>query len=230
MSERLFVVLGDVVGSKDIEERAKFKSELDQVLGTVNSQYNDTIRAPFRTLKGIDEFGGALSAIDDLYRVLRTIFLNMYPVQIRFACSFGSVDVGNDEAEISEMDGPAFHQTDQILREVESEGRLFRLDTHGGGSTFLENVERTPFDTLVGNHITLTFMLMNEWTEKEVEIVRRYEDLGTQTAVADELDISQQRVSNVMRATNWNVLRSLEEELNDTLQLSSSQWRSEDGR
>lgn len=57
------VILGDVVDSRSIENRAAFRDELIGTLTHVNSTYEDQIHTPFETIKGIDEIGGVLSSV-----------------------------------------------------------------------------------------------------------------------------------------------------------------------
>ena len=60
-------------------------------------------------------------------------------------------------------------------------------------------------------------MQMNEWTPREMEIIDTYERRGTQSVAAGELEVSQQRVSNVIRETSWKEFRRMESDLNDAL-------------
>ena len=211
MTERRFVVLGDVVDSRNVSNRDSLRENLEQTLSEINNEYESGIRAPFRFLKGVDELGAVLSDISILYEAIKRIYVETRPVKIRFAGALGEVDVGADAEDIAEMDGPVFHRADRLLSELTDEGRLFRLDTSDDFA-----------DVLLGNHVNLNLMFMDSWTPKEMEIVTRYEKRKNQAEVAAELDVSQQRVSNALRETDWKVFHRMELELNDALEIHES--------
>lgn len=211
MTERRFVVLGDVVDSRSVSNRASLRENLERTLSDINHEYKSEIRAPFRFLKGIDELGAVLSDVSILYEAIKRIYVESYPVKIRFAGALGDVDVGADAEDVAKMDGPVFHRADRMLGELTDEGRLFRLNT---GDDFA--------DVLLGNHVNLNLMFMDSWTPKELEIVTQYEKRKNQAEVAADLDVSQQRVSNALRETDWKVFHRMELELNDALEIYGS--------
>lgn len=204
--ERAFVVLGDVVGSREVEDREALQRDLQDSIGEINQRYENDIRASFSLLKGVDELGGVLTGISALYDVIKTVYRSTYPTAVRFAGAYDGVDVGSERKEVAEMDGPAFHRADDLLSDLDVDGRLFALYT---GEDLL--------DILIGNYVNLCLMQMDEWTHREMEIIDTYERMGTQSAAAGELDVSQQRVSNVIRETNWKEFRRMESDLNDAL-------------
>lgn len=206
MPKRQFVVLGDVVGSRDVHDREALRDDLSDALATVNDDHDEAIRAPFTMLKGVDEIGGVLKDLSVLYDVVRTVYMTTYPTTVRFVGALGEVDVSADADSVAEMDGPVFHRADDMLETIADDGRLFNLDT---GDPFA--------DVLVGNYVNLCLMVMNAWTPKEVEILREYERRGTQTAVAEALGVTQQRVSKAIRETDWDVFSRMESDLNEIL-------------
>jgi len=204
--ETAFVVLGDVVGSREVTDREALQRHLQRSMEEINRRCGNDIRADFSLLKGVDEFGGVLTGVSALYEVVKTIYRGTYPTAVRFAGAYDRVDVGSTRNDVAEMDGPAFHLADGLLSDLDADSRLFSL--HTGGDLF---------DILIGNYVNLCLMQMNEWTPREMEIVDAYERLGTQSEAAGELDVSQQRVSNVVGETNWKEFHRMESDLNDAL-------------
>jgi len=204
--ERALVVLGDVVGSREVADREALQRDLQGSMQAVNQRHEDDVLASFSLLKGVDEFGGVLTGISALYDIVKTIYRSTSPTAVRFAGAYGRVDVGSERREVAEMNGPAFHRADGLLSDIDVDGRLFALYT---GDDLL--------DIFIGNYVNLCLMQMSEWTPRETEIVDAYERMGTQSVAAEELDVSQQRVSNVIRETNWKEFRRMESDLNNAL-------------
>ncbi|WP_121823642.1 SatD family protein [Halostella salina] len=204
--EKAFVVLGDVVGSREVADRESLQLSLQNSIEKINKRHANDIRADFSLLKGVDELGGVLTGVSPLYEVIKTIYRGTFPTGVRFAGVYDRVDVGSEQNDVAEMDGPAFHLADGLLSDLDADGRLFSLYT---GDDLL--------DVLIGNYVNLCLMQMNEWTRREMEIVDTYERVGTQNEAAGELDVSQQRVSNVIGETNWKQFHRMESDLNDAL-------------
>ncbi|MEF8773331.1 MAG: SatD family protein [Halobacteriales archaeon] len=110
------VLLGDVVGSLQIDDRAAFQGLIRGALATANE--TDTVEAPFVLQKGIDEFAGVLSTPEGVYEAVRTIQERIRPQTARFAIVHGEVDVGSERMDARAMDGPAFHRGDELLEEA----------------------------------------------------------------------------------------------------------------
>lgn len=61
MTRRHYVVRGDVVGSRDREDRAGLRETIETSLSSVNDRYADDIVAEFALVKGVDEVAGVLA-------------------------------------------------------------------------------------------------------------------------------------------------------------------------
>lgn len=207
MTNELCVVLGDVVDSQKIADRRGFKTELERTLGVVNEQYAETIHAPFKTLKGIDEFGGVLSSISSLVDIQRTLSRHIHPESARIAAVIGEIDVNPQSTDVAQMDGAAFARADVVLSELEAEGTTFRLRGTAG-----------PTDDLLSELVTLLDIVRSEWSPRQMEVLRAYERLGSQTAVAEEFDITVQAVSNHLNRSHIDTVRTIERRVSKTLQ------------
>lgn len=202
-----YVVLGDVVQSRDIDARSEFQNQLEGGCRRVNEQFERGIAAEFELLKGTDELGGALHTPVDVYDIVRTFTEEIRPHRIRWAVAFGEVDVGWASRDISKMDGPAFHRSDELLNTVEQEKLLFDMET---------NAER--LDTSISDEINLLLLRRQEWTERQREMIEAYRECGTQQNVAKSLGVTQQAVSKALNKAAWPMIESIEERLRDTLE------------
>lgn len=202
-----YVVLGDVVNSRNIDNRDLFEDALHRALSHVNREYDRSIHADFELIKGIDEFGGVLNDLRCIYKLISRFYDETYPAEIRFAIFRGNIDV-NENGTVSEMDGSAFHYADELLHEVEADGQLVYMRAFG-----------PVLDSLIDGNINLLLTLRSTWTTHQFEVIRAYERLGTQQAVANDFDIKQQTVSDVLRSANYPRFAQVRDELNEVLSI-----------
>ncbi|WP_128906398.1 SatD family protein [Halorubrum amylolyticum] len=121
-----YVLLADVIGSSDIDDRAEFRENLTLALDRVNREFSEYISSNFEMLKGIDEFGGVLSRLAPIYEIISMIHTDVHPTMVRFGISGGQIDI-QPSGEINELDGPAFHQADSLLTQVEQDDLFIYL-------------------------------------------------------------------------------------------------------
>lgn len=198
------VVLGDIIESRDLDDRAAFAHRVRGVIEEVNGSFGDDLAAPFTMLKGIDEFVGVLASVAPLYRVFDAIQRGIAPVEARVVAVAGEIDVASDDA--AGLDGPAFHEADELL------GALERRDLFVDAA-----VGDAAFDALIAGEANALHLLKRRWTDRQREVIARYRETGTQTATAEALGVSQQTVSDVLAAAEWPRIEWLEVDLNDAL-------------
>lgn len=202
-----YVVLADVVGSRDIDDRPAFQQRLLEALDDVNDLYGDAVHTDFEIIKGVDEFGGVLGQLAPIYEVLATVLNRIHPVRVRFGIASGEFDVDAETASVSEMDGRPFHRADELLAAAEADELYAGIDT---GS---------PVDPLVSNNLNLLLVAREHLTEHQVTVERAYERHGTQAAAAAELDVPQQSVSKALQRADYDRRKRLRETLRDALEV-----------
>lgn len=206
MHER-YVVLGDVVQSREIAARERFRRMLADACEDVNREYRTDIVAPFELLKGVDELGGVLSSVTGIYDIVKDLFDALHPHRLRIAVVRGEIDVGADTGVVSQMDGPAFHRADELLEQVERADLLFDA-----------RIGQERFDLAVADEINLLLATRRRWTDRQREIIDYYERYGSQYDVAEELGITQQAVSKSLGKASWQMVQRIEERLGRVLQ------------
>jgi len=207
MTDRHCVVLGDVVGSREIADRPSFQNQLRAAIDNVNEEYADALVADFAILKGVDEIGGVLASVRPIAAIQRTLARAVHPEQIRLAAVVGQIDVNPESARISMMDGTALSDADELLSTLETENLTFRLEG-----------ERPRYDRLVSDQVNLLDMIRADWSDRQLEVITEYERLGTQTAVAEALDVSPQAISKSLRTARAKRVLAIEERLEATLE------------
>lgn len=209
------MLLGDVIASRKIEERDAFQRRLGDLCERINATYPEEVYAPFRVLKGIDEIGGALTDISNLYNIIIMISEHLLPEVMRCAMVFDYVDTALESRDLSMMDGPAFHRAAQAVSDLKRRGMLFSL-------VAADEI----LDRALQGEINLLLLLRGGRSARERQIINEYELLGNQAEVAKRVGTSQQYVSLVLTRSRWRMLKGLEEEL--CLSLKGYQGRLEE--
>ena len=193
------VLLADVVKSSNLPDRQAFDAELhDALAGLEDSVPADAI-GRFETMKGIDEFGGVLRDFGQAYSVISTLQERLHPAKIRFVISVDDVDVNPDADSIGRMDGPALHEGTRVLERVDRSDMRFGIHP-------AEDV----LDPVLVDQVNLLLFAKERWTERQLEIARAYREADTMTAVADDLGVSVQRVSDALGTIYGSQILSIE--------------------
>ncbi|WP_290815318.1 SatD family protein [Halovivax sp.] len=200
-----YVVLGDVVGSREIDDREAFRETFADARRRIADEYADDVAAGPSVLKGIDEMAAVLTSLETFYDVVLVLHDALYPHGIRLAVASGEIEVGGN-GDVAHMDGEAFHRATELLESIEADDLRVGLDTGAD-----------PLDTAVADEINLLVHLRESWTDRQRDVVGRYERAGTQRAVAEELAVSQQAVSNVLQGASWPLVETVEARLRRTL-------------
>ena len=198
MSSR-YVLLGDVVQSRHIDDRVAFRERLTELCAALNDDYEISIHADFTVLKGVDEVGGVLSSLTDAYDIVRDLFEGLRPYELRLVVASGGIDVGENSFDVSEMDGPAFHRAAELIAVLEDSGLLFDMDVGKGA-----------LDTALADEINLLLLVRRGWTDRQQEIVQAYLRHGDQDGAARELGVTQQAISDALTKASWPTVDAIE--------------------
>lgn len=203
MTERV-VLIGDVIRSREIADRDAFEKRLRETLSTVNRAFAEELDADASVLKGVDEIGGVLKRPDATYDVVKRILDGVFPQQIRFVIVHGAIDVNADSETVAEMDGDAFHRADRHMERIASEDLLYWADVTGD-------------DELLSMLVNAVLTLRYQWTERQHEILRTYEQEGSQSGAAQSLGISQSAVSQTIQKTKYKRIVCVENTITSAL-------------
>lgn len=206
MKQKLLVLLGDVVSSRQIVDRDRFQNRLAELCSMINAEYANDIYAPFKGLKGLDEIGGVLKDISNAFNIIILISEMLYPCKMRCSLVYDFVDTALDSGDIAKMDGPAFHRASKAILELKETELLTRIA-----------VEDEVFDKILEGEINLILLFREARTPKQRKIIKEYELIKNQIKVSERLGLSQQYVSMTLKRTRWKMLKDLEEELNRSL-------------
>lgn len=200
-----YVVLVDVVDSREIQNRDAFESRLKSAFDYVSDAERESISTPFTQMKGIDEFGSVLTRVSPIPDIMSDILNRIHPSQARFAIASGEIDIGAERETVAQMDGPAFHRASALLDEIEDEEMYVGLDTS------------QEMDPLVASALNLLMIERERLTDRQVEVILAYEKFGTQSKAGEELGLRQQAVSNALNRANYKRRMKIRKSLRQAL-------------
>lgn len=125
------VLLGDMVVSRDRDDRGALADAVRAALADLAARHADAFRAPPVLTRGLDEFSAVLTAPDRAFDVVARLNLVLWPVRFRAVLVRGAIDVDPDGHDAAAMDGPAFHLAAATIDAMKTDGRLFAVTGEG---------------------------------------------------------------------------------------------------
>jgi len=193
-------IIGDIIGSRNIEDRNEVQNKLKDVLEDVNTRYAEDIAAKFTITLG-DEFQGLLNAGRYAMDIIQFIERKMYPVKMRFGVGIGKIttDINSDLAIGS--DGPAYYLARKMINELKLSEKKNKSPKANIRVTF---EHKNNMEALLNTTLALCTVIKNSWTDKQRTVIYDYMEFGDQQKnMASRLGISQSSVQKSIAASNF---------------------------
>ena len=188
-------LIGDVVGSRKVKDRAGLQRRLRAAVAGINDRLTleDALAVPLTITSG-DEIQDLL--VDPKAAVDAAIYLAdaIAPEWMRFGLGYGPISTGLAQTP-AEVDGPCFHRAREAL---ESTDRDFRwLGARGFGDDLERGLEGV---------FGLMAAIRRTWTARQAEIVRHARKETVQKVIAQTLEVSPSVVSESLRAARFRAI------------------------
>lgn len=193
----MFVLITDVKKSRDIENRVKFSTQLQDVLVDLNHKFEKDLCAGISSSKGIDELSAVLEVVDIFPRVCLSLQIKLHEVNLRFAIAEGELDVRPAGEVASSWDGPAFHTAAEIMEQVEKMKMSFGC-----------KIRRDEGQELITHLMEFCLLTVQGWPTKTARVAEYawfHTDL-TQDQIADDLGLTQQSVSFSLKRSRLSLI------------------------
>lgn len=189
----LVALTGDLVGSREMPDRAQVQSDLRGALRKINDQFQDALAVSFAITIG-DEFQGLLRSLPVSYAIAREVERILYPVRLTFGVGMGSVSTELGRT-TREMDGECFHLSREALRKAKTERQsvLFRT-----GSELV--------DEAVNTIAVLIDAIRRDWKDLHYRRAWAYEKLGAVEKVAQAEGVTHQAVWETLKKARFEAV------------------------
>lgn len=215
-------IIGDIKGSRNIEDRNYVQKKLRKTLDEINLKYDSEISSKFMITLG-DEFQGLLSNGANTMRMITEIEQKMHPVKIRFGVGIGEIttDIIHDMA--IGADGPGYYKARaaiEYIKENEKRKQISASDIR------LEADGDNQGTTLMLNTILLLLTIIkSEWSDRQREVIwDMLKNQDSQVNVAKRLNIKQPTVQKILATGKYYVYK----DALDTIDKALEEIRRED--
>lgn len=193
-------IIGDIVHSRQIENRQAFQDEFKQIISNVNEKYSQYIASNFTVTLG-DEFQGLLTNTHMSYKIIKDIKKRLYPINLVFGVGIGEMYTDFSKEISIGSDGPSYHYAREMVEKAKKKKPSI---CYKSGS-----IE----DDLINSLIYFIEACESSRTKRQSHIVELYNNLDSQKEVAITLDIKQPVVSKVLKNSFFHEIFVAEESI-----------------
>ncbi len=208
-SKTFTVIIGDLVSSRTIGDRSELSIRIQSVIESVALKFKDAFYAPLVPTRGMDEYSGVLKSPKMGYQVCQFINSELYPHSFRFAVVRNVLDVNIAAKDARLMDGSAFHIAADLMLQAKKENLYY---------CFHLGFADEDFNLLLNKLVSFIHIIRSGWTSHQRGVIKLYESLENQGAVAKKLCISQQAVSDALKQAHWKEVSRAEGKINQILE------------
>jgi hypothetical protein len=184
-----FALIGDLVESRRLENRAAVQRRLESEIDAVNGLFGEDFASPFRLTAG-DEVQGLGRAPGVIMDALVRLSDRVAPV--RFAWGLGYGKLSTDEGpDVAHLDGPCFHRAREGLRAARKDGVWFGVRGLGA----VPEQVLAALMNLIGD-------VRAGWTETQLTYIREART-SLQVEVAERFGVDPSTVSRALSAASF---------------------------
>lgn len=193
-------ITGDLVRSREIQQRNEVQMKLAKTLDEVNKQFRNIIKVKFSITLG-DEFQGLIKSLEESYDIIEYIMRLIYPVRISFGVGEGAIYTSIEET-TSKMDGQCFFRSREALEKAKKRNQSLIYITGDEKRNVAVNTILMLMDTVRQN-----------WKDLHWRRVWKFEELGTYKAVAKVEKVSFQKIFKSLKVAKYKKIKLAEENL-----------------
>lgn len=164
-----YAIIGDIVSSKSLGERTNIQQNLEEVLNSLNKEYNNEIKKKLSITLG-DEFQGLFLKSCNLLEIIHKIELEMFPVRFRFGIGIGEIefDHGNINSPYR-SDGEVWWNAREAIDEVK---KLNSTNKQKYFSNVYIKSNNKSLNNRLNTILDLCYAIKVKWTVKQLDLIK----------------------------------------------------------
>lgn len=202
------VLIGDIVHSRRLEDRATVQDILSAAMDTVNDRHQEAIAADLRFVAG-DEVQGLLSDAGAAVPIMSYLADRLEPARMIHGLGRGALTTPTAR-DVAAMDGPCFHRARRAIAGAKSDDVWAVVKGYGPAT----DIHLTTLFALVGE-------LRSNWTSIQARYARSMRYARTQGDVAEMYGVSDATVSKTLKRAGYRTVRWAEQVLEEDLRHGS---------
>lgn len=203
---KVFVIIADIINSKEIDNRKSFQNKMKSCLETIN-QNSYSIVSPYTITLG-DEFQAVYKNSSNMIKDIISLLTDIYPIRVRFSISFDKITTDINKENSIGMDGPVFHSAREglmVLKKID----YSIIQFYGA---HLDDKE------LINKSLNLAMSIMSDWKKNTMVIFNELLHQKPVKNIVPLLDITERAIYkniNTQRLKNFmNFFTSIENKIN----------------
>ncbi len=158
-------LIGDVIESKKIQDRAQAQQKLLQLMKELNQQYQKYLVSPFTVTAG-DEFQALLLPNSDMFQIMDQLSMAFAPYEIRFGIGAGDMITEINKEQSIGSDGPAYWLAREAINYV-----------HDKNDYGINHISVSLADEEVGQTINAILaacsFIQSKWTDIQYDVLKQ---------------------------------------------------------
>ena len=158
-------LIGDIIESKKIQDRAQVQQQLLRLMKELNWQYQDYLISPFTVTTG-DEFQALFSPNSYMFQIIDQLSVAFSPYEIRFGIGVGDMITEINKEQSIGSDGPAYWLAREAINHIHDK------NDYGINhiSVFLADEEVT---WTVNAMLAACSFIQSKWTEVQYDVLKQ---------------------------------------------------------
>ena len=196
-------LIGDIIESKKIQDRAQVQQQLLRLMKELNWQYQDYLISPFTVTTG-DEFQALFSPNSYMFQIIDQLSVAFSPYEIRFGIGVGEMVTEINKEQSIGSDGPAYWLAREAINHIHDK------NDYGINhiSVFLADEEVT---WTVNAMLAACSFIQSKWTEVQYDVLKQllaaniYDETFSHNEMARSLSITPSAFNKRIKASGLKI-------------------------
>ena len=196
-------LIGDIIESKKIQDRAQVQQQLLRLMKELNWQYQDYLISPFTVTTG-DEFQALFSPNSYMFQIIDQLSVAFSPYEIRFGIGVGEMVTEINKEQSIGSDGPAYWLAREAINHIHDK------NDYGINhiSVFLADEEVT---WTVNAMLAACSFIQSKWTEVQYDVLKQlltediYDETFSHKEMARSLGITPSAFNKRIKASGLKI-------------------------
>ena len=196
-------LIGDIIESKKIQDRAQVQQQLLRLMKELNWQYQDYLISPFTVTTG-DEFQALFSPNSYMFQIIDQLSVAFSPYEIRFGIGVGDMITEINKEQSIGSDGPAYWLAREAINHIHDK------NDYGINhiSVFLADEEVT---WTVNAMLAACSFIQSKWTEVQYDVLKQllteniYDETFSHKEIARLLGITPSAFNKRIKASGLKI-------------------------
>lgn len=211
-----YALIGDIIESRHLANRAQQQEALNQVLDNLNDRYQAHLASRFSLTLG-DEFQGLVKVGAPIFQMIDELRLALPDLNLRFGLGLGEILTSINPALSLGADGPAYWRAREAIQQVHQQHHYETVHV------YLVTGQEDQ-DAILNHSLALSEFVRSSWIQSQMETFRTILDLGyyqsrfDQKRVASALGLSSSAFAKRMKSSGIKLYLDVKNDLNQAME------------